>query len=107
MSRMFEGEANVMLPDPEPLSANPPAEIRLMIDNLFAETLDEYGDPVAYLTANQIPANILNHLNAFASSVAQTPTKLAMLRPCGTCYLYNEPGNLATMEEGFPQCWKC
>ena len=107
MSKMYEGEANVMFPEEEPLSAVPPPEIRLMIDSLFAETLDENGCSVAYIRAHEIPENVLNELNAFASQVAQTPTKLALLHPCGTCYLYDEPGNLATMDEGFPQCWKC
>jgi len=107
MSTMYEGEANVMFPEEGPLRAVPPPEIRLLIDSLFAEAVDENGSPVEYIRANEIPENVLNELNAFASWVAQRPTTLALLRPCGTCYLYDEPGNLATMDEGFPQCWKC
>jgi hypothetical protein len=107
MSTMYEGEANVMYPEEQPLRAVPPAQIRLMIEHLFAETVDENGFPARHITANAIPENILNHLNAFASSVAHRPTRLAAIRPCGACYLYNQPGNLALMEEGLPQCWKC
>ena len=105
MSTMSEGETNVVFRTNQRLHAVPPGALRLLIDNLFGNSENDVS--VAYIAANEIPQETLNQLNAFASSVARTPTKLVAIRRCSSCYIDNEPGNLAMMEDGLEQCWKC
>jgi hypothetical protein len=107
MSTMYKGQTKVAFTKTEQLRAVPPAALRLLIDNLFANTLDAYDLPVASVAADEIPQNVLNHLNEFASLVAQRPTKLVAIRRCSSCYVENQPGNLAMTEDGLEQCWKC
>jgi hypothetical protein len=107
MSKMYERETAVPFASTQQLHAVPPAALRRLIDNLFAHTLGENDMPVTFIEASEIPGDVLNHLNAFASWVAQRPTNLVVIRRCSSCYINNEAGNLATTEDGMEQCWKC
>ena len=91
----------------EQLFVEPPAALRLLINDLFASNLSDTGLPRAFLIATQIAPDVLSQLNEFASLVAQRPnSRIVAIQRCTSCYKDNIPGHLVTTEDGL-QCWKC
>jgi hypothetical protein len=108
MSTVYGAKTSIALPKRERLYGDPPVALRLLIDNLFANNLTEEDLPVTCVTANQIPPDVLTQLNEFAALVAQTTDcRIVAIHRCSSCYIGNAPGNLATTEDGWEQCWKC
>jgi hypothetical protein len=107
MSIRYRNETFVPTSKQDQLQANPPAALRLLIDDLFASKVRESNDLVRYITANEIAPEVLVQLNAFASSVARRPVKITAIHECSACYVGDLAGNLTTTEEGPDQCWAC
>lgn len=107
MSTRYRSETFVPSRKQEQLQANPPAALRLLIDDLFASKVRERNGFVRYIAANEIAPEVLDRLNAFASSVAQRPVKITAIHECSSCYVGDVAGNLMTSEDGPDVCVKC
>lgn len=85
--------------------AEPPEHIRSLVESLFRAKYAEEGCPQNSISAEEIPADALQILNAFAASVAQvSDCKVTAIDGCGACRTGGQPGYLVRTPEG-SQCW--
>ena len=108
MSTATQAEASGYGPalDSEPISAEPPANVRRLINELFASKSAQSAS-FGYITADQMPASVLQILSGFLASVANgSECNIIAVHECHSCYVNGSPGRVWDTDRG-PKCVKC
>ena len=85
----------------EVINCNPPAAIKQLINELFA---NHAGD---ILRAQQIPPAALTALNNFGASIRNSEDfEVFAIYDCQTCYVDGAPGRFIETN-GRMHCWQC